>query len=273
MLKVYTAQYRYSGKDRLDITVAGKHAFGRFFAPSWRMVKGLKNGTITEEDYARDYRNMMLDNYHNHKQTWTDLLSMEEVTLVCFCTPGDFCHRLLLANYLEKLGAVHLGERDLTRGQQELTENRSILDVNHGVICQQVNCRGVMGAGLAKKIRDKYPRVYSVYKEHFKTGQLYVGNMHIVPVNMGAYGKRLIVANLCGQYNYGRDRRYTDYLGLRRAMIKLKHWMLTHTEFTGENLPVYFPHGIGSTLAGGDWYLVRCIIRNVFPNAIIVKYK
>jgi len=32
MLTVYTAQYRYSGLDRLDITVKGQDPFGRVFA-------------------------------------------------------------------------------------------------------------------------------------------------------------------------------------------------------------------------------------------------
>ena len=36
--KVYTAQYRYSGLHRLDITVKGKDQVGRVFAPSWDMV-------------------------------------------------------------------------------------------------------------------------------------------------------------------------------------------------------------------------------------------
>lgn len=30
-----------------------------------------------------------------------------------------------------------------------------ILNVTEGIIVQQVNCKGVMGAGLAKQIRDK----------------------------------------------------------------------------------------------------------------------
>lgn len=278
MLKVYTAQYRYSGKDRLDITVAGKHAFGMFFAPSWRIVNGLKNNTITEYEYERDYRNMMLDKFHNHKHVWDKLLAMDEVTLVCFCRPGEFCHRLLLVKYLEHLGAVHMGERDLTNGQQELPVNMNILDVEHGIICQQVNCRGVMGAGLAKQIRNKWPRVYRIYRRFFEEGKLRVGNMHLIPVNLGKMTdndrrKDLIVANLCGQDQYGRDKRYTDYIGLRKAMVELGKWLITHHNFTGVKLPIYFPYGMSSTLAGGDWYLVRCIIRNIFPDAIIVRYK
>jgi hypothetical protein len=48
------------------------------------------------------------------KQTsaWVDLLSRKEVTLGCYCKPGEFCHRYLLAQVLvDKFGAVYRGER------------------------------------------------------------------------------------------------------------------------------------------------------------------
>ena len=32
-------------------------------------------------------------------------------------------------------------------------------------ICQQVNCKGVMGAGLAMQIRSQWPVVYQRYLE------------------------------------------------------------------------------------------------------------
>jgi hypothetical protein len=41
---LYTARYRYSGNDRLDITVKGKDPIGRIFAPSRKMVMGSKEG-------------------------------------------------------------------------------------------------------------------------------------------------------------------------------------------------------------------------------------
>ena len=39
----------------------------------------------------------------------------------------------------------------------------NILNATEGIIVQQVNCMGVMGAGLAKQIRDKWPSVYNRY--------------------------------------------------------------------------------------------------------------
>ena len=40
----------------------------------------------------------------------------------------------------------------------------SVFDVFSNVIAHQVNCQGVMGSGVAKQIRDRYPEVYTQYK-------------------------------------------------------------------------------------------------------------
>lgn len=108
MLKVYTSQYRYSGKDRLDITVkAGNKAF----APTWDMVTSLKDGSLSQEEYQKKYKKLMITSYNKNRSEWDELLSKNEVTLVCFCAKGEFCHRLLLSKLLIKLGAEYRGER------------------------------------------------------------------------------------------------------------------------------------------------------------------
>ena len=43
-----------------------------------------------------------------------------------------------------------------------------ILDVTKGVICHQVNTRGIAGAGLALQIRKKYPEWYKWYQALFR---------------------------------------------------------------------------------------------------------
>ena len=40
-----------------------------------------------------------------------------------------------------------------------------IFDSGADIICHQVNCQGVMGSGLAKQIRERYPIVYEEYKK------------------------------------------------------------------------------------------------------------
>lgn len=113
MVKIYTAQYRYSGDDRLDITVKGKDPIGRLFAPSWEMVMGSKEGRISWPEYKEMYKELMRNSYRQHKDVWGEILNREEVTLVCFCQTGADCHRYLLADYFVKLGAEYMGERDI----------------------------------------------------------------------------------------------------------------------------------------------------------------
>lgn len=42
--------------------------------------------------------------------------------------------------------------------------DENLLDAKNGIICHQVNCQGKMNSGVAKAIREKYPRVYSVLR-------------------------------------------------------------------------------------------------------------
>jgi uncharacterized protein (DUF3820 family) len=110
-VKIYTAQYRYSGEDRLDVTVKGKDPVGRIFTPTWKMVMGSKEGKISWDEYRKMYREIMQDSYRQHRDTWNSILNRDEVTLVCFCKADSTCHRYLLADYFTKLGAEYMGER------------------------------------------------------------------------------------------------------------------------------------------------------------------
>jgi ribA/ribD-fused uncharacterized protein len=112
-LEIYTAQYRYSGDDRLDITVKGQHPLGRIFAPTWNIVLASKNGSITQPDYVSEYYSMMLKSYNMYPHVWHYILSLDTVTFVCFCRPGEFCHRVLLTDYFKQMGATYMGERSV----------------------------------------------------------------------------------------------------------------------------------------------------------------
>lgn len=95
---VYTAQYRYSGPDRTDITVKGNDPDGRVFAPTWSMVMGVKQGKLSEEDYVKLYLDILQNIIPIDSIDW--LLSVPTRTFVCFCPQNAFCHRNILVNYL-----------------------------------------------------------------------------------------------------------------------------------------------------------------------------
>lgn len=132
--------------------------------------------------------------------------------------------------------------------------NQSLLDIDQGIICQQVNCQKVMGSGLALSIRKKWPIVYEEYKKI--DGKL--GDIDLVKVSFDLY-----VANLYGQDRYGRDKRYTDYDAVRMCLKKLKEW----------DKQIYIPCGMGCTLGGGNWSIVCKMIEEELPNAILCNYK
>lgn len=148
--------------------------------------------------------------------------------------------------------------------------HQDILTIDHGIICQQVNCQGVMGAGLAKQIAGKWPVVKESYLRACK-GIVGMGDYAKRP-EVGDYCKtqinyRLIVFNIFGQESYGRKPGYvyTSYRGLAEGFYELAGFAKHH------ELPIYIPHGIGCGLAGGDWHVVSALIEQELPDAIICK--
>ena len=121
MLKFWTAQYRYPGPNRLDITVKGNDPFGKLFAPTWDMLNAYKNNpnkTQAEQIYIRQYHQIILNNFYYLEK----LLSQNELVLICFCAYGKFCHRHLLTHYLIHLGAQYMGEiTDFSPWEQKIT--------------------------------------------------------------------------------------------------------------------------------------------------------
>src|SRR5690606_34929648 len=67
------------------------------------------------------------------------------------------------------------------------------------------NAQGVMGAGVAAAIRDRYPAAYAAYRKRFETVGLRVGDTIWV-----ACGDRVII-NAITQERYGRSGVFVDY--------------------------------------------------------------
>lgn len=133
----------------------------------------------------------------------------------------------------------------------------NILDINEGVICHQVNCRRVAGAGLALQIRNRWPAWY----ESFLRTTPKLGKCGVYTTSSGVR-----IANFYSQDGYGRGRRQTSYDAFRKC-CKLVYEFANVREET-----VYLPVGIGCGLAGGDWRTVLGIIEEELPEAILVKY-
>lgn len=115
MLYVSTAKIgvvREAAKGRvLNITRGSGKGYGLAFAPSWEIVRGLKSGAITEEQYRDRYIQEMRVSWTQNQAAWQWLLNQSSVILVCYCGADSFCHRKVLAELLvEHFGAFYIGE-------------------------------------------------------------------------------------------------------------------------------------------------------------------
>ncbi len=154
----------------------------------------------------------------------------------------------------------------------------NILDAKENITCQQVNCKGVMGAGLAKQIADKYPHVYKCYKEmcdnyKFPFGESLLGKTLFVEINnqedlFNSKEEYKVIACLFSQGTYGKSNRvYTDYSAFAGSLLLVKQYA------EGMGYSVAIPYGIGCGLGNGDWRIIYNIIGDIFGAYDISIYR
>lgn len=140
------------------------------------------------------------------------------------------------------------------------------------VIAHQVNCQNTFGAGIAKSIREMYPKAYHADTMAYKDGKAILGNFSFCHID----GPVRKVFNLYGQNLYGTKQRQTNYDALYNALEGMKNHLVENEE----DLPapnIGLPYLMGCGLGGGDWRIVERLIEVAFHNysgdVIIYKYK
>jgi O-acetyl-ADP-ribose deacetylase (regulator of RNase III) len=120
-------------------------------------------------------------------------------------------------------------------------------EVKH--IIHGCNSKGVMGSGVAKVLREKYPRAYQEYNDSYNSYGLELG---MIIVSVQDDGK--IIHNAITQKDYGRDpsRVYVSYWAIAEVFRKINQWGIKE---------IAMPK-IGAGLANGDWNVISAIIEN-----------
>ena len=96
-----------AGYEMIDITVGSNPEHP--LAPTWELVNGYRRGLLTEENYTVQYAELLLER-------WTEVdgflghIAGMDVALGCYCRPGDFCHRLLVADWMVDYYVVNYGQ-------------------------------------------------------------------------------------------------------------------------------------------------------------------
>ena len=98
-------------------------------------------------------------------------------------------------------------------------------------IIHQANCFHTMGAGIAKRIKEKYPEAYDA---DIKAGTI-GDSKRLGTFSVGhCLREDKYIYNLYGQYNYGHYARYTSYDAVDRALIKIaRHAVENHISTLG----------------------------------------
>lgn len=150
-----------------------------------------------------------------------------------------------------------------------------LLNAPFQVIAHQVNCMGVMGAGVAKSLRLKYPGLYENYKEMCNLYERDRKDLLGLCLWYRAEDRKIIL-NLFGQYGFGRDKRYTDYEAFDKAMRDgIEATKNEAFKEDGIQLCIAIPYGIGCGLAGGDWPEVKEILEKIEQdeNVLFFAYR
>jgi len=154
-----------------------------------------------------------------------------------------------------------------------------LLETPFQFIAHQVNCMGVMGAGLAKQIAQRYPFIYAAYRDYcadWDFSEELLGKAFGVGCNDGHTGH--IIYNLFGQYKYGRDKKYTNEAALEEALWRMIddirfEWSQQGDSGIGQ-ICIAIPYKIGCGLGGGNWEEVKAIFENIEKshNVLFVAY-
>jgi len=152
-----------------------------------------------------------------------------------------------------------------------------ILLINKGIICHQVNCFGIMGAGIAKQIKEKFPEVFNDYHDFCNRilnqyGSRYelLGMFRISSIyKSGVYNESLHIANIFGQGGIRCKRQETKYDAVNESLNGLKNLLISK----GYKSKIFFPKLMGCGLGGGNWDIYYEIIKSHFPDGIIINYE
>lgn len=148
--------------------------------------------------------------------------------------------------------------------------NGDLLDSNEVLIAHGCNAMGVMGSGIAKSIREKYPVVFTRYRELFEHYCVFNSNTHI-PLGMTQYVdvENRTVINVITQETYGSNfahYKFVSYDAIHNAFKQINKTM------DDKNINQIGIPKIGAGLGGGDWGVISAIIESCMPNKQVMVY-
>ena len=138
----------------------------------------------------------------------------------------------------------------------------NLLDVTEGVIVHGCNAQGVMGSGVDKAIKERYPLAFKHYLQDLED----LEDNH--RLGWVSYYKEyrdspITVASCITQEYYGRE--YVNYAAIAKCFDRLfDPYFDPPFNHRDHDLVFYFPK-IGAGLGGGDWNIIEQLINDSDP--------
>jgi O-acetyl-ADP-ribose deacetylase (regulator of RNase III) len=145
------------------------------------------------------------------------------------------------------------------------------------IIVQGCNCFNNMGSGIAKQIKERYPKAYLADQLTQKADVTKLGKFTQAHIShrMGLNGDNFMnsnftIINAYTQYSYGFEKVHLDYVALGNVFKQIKLLYDMNPQAPARiGIPM-----IGAGLAGGDWELIEIMIDGMgFSNLTCVVYK
>lgn len=141
------------------------------------------------------------------------------------------------------------------------------LEASEYVLVHGCNSLGHMGAGIAKAIKEKWPKAYEVYRKFLDTyGVLPLGTFTIYR----QINPPKLIVNLITQENVGTQKRMVNYTalvsGLEMFLGEYAEEILNKYErisdIPEELRKISLPR-IGAGLGGGDWDIISVLLSDL----------
>ena len=170
---------------------------------------------------------------------------------------------------MNKKGTLRTVIGDVTSPQR--TDNNEVVIIPH--CCNDL---GIMGAGVALALRNKWPEVYQQYANSFLHGRVKLGDVTFIYISDNIYGNYMenpriqtIICNMIGQHGTvsKNNPKPVKYYALAEAMRKIATMCINIKEtwnWNGNHKPVIHCPKFGSDLAGGKWEFILDLIREIW---------
>lgn len=123
----------------------------------------------------------------------------------------------------------------------------NLFDTTAPIIAHQVNCKGVMGSGVAAQIKKLYPEVFQQYQDlcYANRPKILLGTAQPCRTQNGD-----IIVNLFGQEDFGYNStiQFTDTSALAQALYGLRYFMENKSTKV-----IALPYKIGCGRGNANW--------------------